>query len=56
MATISNPNAKATAGNGLGPQTRILSFTGDGGNHDQDSIDAIVLALTAGGTAGSSRS
>jgi hypothetical protein len=49
MASVTNVNGKVTAGNGLGPNTRILSITGTA---TQDSMDAVVAALTAGGTAG----
>jgi len=49
MATVTNVNGKTVAGNGLGPNTRILSITGTA---TQVSMDAVVAALTAGGTAG----
>ena len=42
-------NYKVTAGNGLGPRTRILSITGTA---TQDSMDAVVSALTTGGVSG----
>ena len=50
MATVSNPNAKTTAGNGLGPRTRILSLSMT--DMTQAKLDAAIAALTAGGTAG----
>jgi hypothetical protein len=49
MAEVTNVNGKVIAGNGLGPNTRILSITGTA---TQDSMDAVVAALTAGGVKG----
>jgi hypothetical protein len=49
MASVTDVNGKVTAGNGLGPVTRILSITGTA---TQDSMDQVVAALTTGGTAG----
>lgn len=44
MATVTNPNAAAKAGNGLGPKTTIISMP----TADQAALDAQVqeLALT----------
>lgn len=43
-------NYNASAGNGLGPRTRILSFSKT--NITQAELNSLVTALTAGGTAG----
>ena len=45
MATVSNPNAAAAAGNGLGPKTEIVS----GAPANQSELDALVVALGARG-------
>jgi hypothetical protein len=50
MATVTNVNGKARAGNGLGPNTRIISLSNT--DMSQAELDAMVLLLTAGGTAG----
>ena len=50
MATVSNPNAAAKAGNGLGPRTRIISLSNT--DMTQDELDEMVRLLQAGGTAG----
>lgn len=47
---FNNDNYKVTAGNGLGPVTRILSLTTDA--ITQAELDAVVSDLTAGGTSG----
>ena len=49
MATVTN-NATAKHGNGLGPRTRIISLSKT--NMTQDELDAAILYLTQGGTAG----
>ena len=43
-------NFKAKAGNGLGPRTRILTLSKT--NMTQAELDDVILALQAGGTAG----
>ena len=49
-AGITAVNYKVTAGQGLGPKTRILSFSKT--NITQAELDSLVRALTAGGTSG----
>ena len=49
MATVTN-NAKAKAGNGLGPRTRIINLANT--NMTQAELDAAILFLSQGGTAG----
>ena len=44
--TVSNPNAAAKAGNGLGPKTRIYSLSMT--DMTQAKLDAAILALTTG--------
>jgi len=43
MATVTNVNGKAKAGNGLGPKTTIISSS----VADQDVLDAFVRDITA---------
>ena len=50
MATVTNTNAKAKAGNGLGGKTRIINLAKS--NMTQAELDAAVLFLSAGGVAG----
>ena len=50
MAAVTNTNAKAVAGNGLGPRTRIINAAKT--NMTQTELDALVLYLTAGDVAG----
>ena len=53
MAGIGFTNAanyKASAGNGLGPRTRIISLSNE--NMTQAELDEMTRLLTAGGTAG----
>jgi hypothetical protein len=50
MASVTNVNGKTRAGNGLGPNTRIISLSNT--DMSQAELDAMVLLLTAGGTAG----
>ena len=47
---FNNDNYKVTAGNGLGPRTRIMSVTTDA--ITQTELDAVVNDLTFGGTSG----
>jgi hypothetical protein len=47
---ITNVNKKATAGNGLGPRTRIISLSGT--NITQAQLDELVQDLGNGGVAG----
>ena len=49
MASVTS-NAKATAGNGLGPRTRIINAAKT--NMTQAELDALVLYITAGDVAG----
>lgn len=49
MASVTS-NAKALAGNGLGPRTRIINAAKT--NMTQAELDALVLYLTAGDVAG----
>ena len=49
MASVTS-NAKATAGNGLGPRTRIINAAKT--NITQAELDALVLYITAGDVAG----
>jgi len=49
MATVTS-NAKALAGNGLGPRTRIINAAKS--NMTQAELDALVLYITAGDVAG----
>ena len=49
-AGITAVNYKVTAGQGLGPKTRILSFSKT--NITQAELDSLVRALTAGGVSG----
>jgi len=49
MATVAS-NAKALAGNGLGPRTRIINAAKT--NMTQAELDALVLYITAGDVAG----
>ena len=51
MATVTpKTTTGAKAGNGLGPRTRILSLSNT--DMSQAELDAMVVLLTAGGTAG----
>ena len=50
MATVTNPNAKAKAGNGVGPRTRIINLAKT--NMTQTELDAAILYLKAGDVAG----
>ena len=47
---VTNVNKKAKAGNGLGPRTRIISLSKT--NITQAELDALVVAIGQGGTAG----
>ena len=47
---ITNVNKKATAGNGLGGRTRIITLSKS--NMTQTELDSVVQALQQGGTAG----
>ena len=49
MASVTS-NAKAVAGNGLGPRTRIINAAKT--NMTQAELDALVLYITAGDVAG----
>ena len=49
-AGITAVNYKVTAGQGLGPKTRILSMSKT--NITQDELNSLVQALTMGGTSG----
>ena len=49
MASVTS-NAKAAAGNGLGPRTRIINAAKT--NMTQTELDALVLYLSAGDVAG----
>jgi hypothetical protein len=49
MATVAS-NAKALAGNGLGPRTRIINAAKS--NMTQAELDALVLYITAGDVSG----
>lgn len=48
MATVSNPNAKSRAGNGLGGKTHILTMGVGGGAISQAQLDGIVNGLSQG--------
>jgi len=50
MASVTKVNGKARAGNGLGPNTRIISLSNT--DMSQAELDAMVLLLTAGGVKG----
>ena len=50
MATVTNTNGKVRAGNGLGPNTRIISLSNT--DMTQAELDAMIQLLTIGGTAG----
>ena len=47
---FNNDNYKVTAGNGLGPRTRIMSVATDA--ITQEELDAVVNDLTFGGVSG----
>ena len=49
MASLTN-NAKAKAGNGIGPRTRIINLAKT--NMTQAELDAAILYLQTGGVAG----
>ena len=49
MAELTN-NAKGTAGSGIGPRTRIINLAKT--NMTQAELDAALLFMAAGGTAG----
>lgn len=47
-------NYDASAGNGLGPKTRIYSVNKGTGDHTQDELNELVQKLTTGITSGTS--